>query len=166
LSGGRLAHAYAHAHGRKVAEVMTKTVITVAEDAALAEAVELMIRRRVKRLPVVRGGSVVGVLSRFDLLKKLYLVLPHEAEQRSDEDIRAAIQQEIDSHGWAPRASIRVRAKDGEVTFEGAVTDQRLRIGLKVIAENTPGVKAVHDRLAWIEPNSGMLIPADDEVRR
>ena len=71
LSGGRLAHSYAHAHGRKVSEVMTRDVITVAEDADLSEAVDLMIRRRVKRLPVVRGGAVVGVVSRSDLLKRL-----------------------------------------------------------------------------------------------
>jgi CBS domain-containing protein len=165
LSGGRLAHAYAHSHGRKVSEVMSKDVVTIAEDADLSEAVELMIRRRVKRLPVVRGGAVVGVVSRSDLLRKLYLALPRDAAPKSDAEICAAIQGEIDSQEWAPRASIRVSAKDGEVTFEGAVTDERLREGLRVIAENTPGVKAVHDHLAWIEPHSGVLIPAADDTK-
>ncbi len=165
LSGGRLAHDYAHAHGRKVAEVMTKDVVSIAEDVDLAEAVELMIRRHINRLPVVRGGSVVGVLSRSDLLKKLYLALPRDAAPKSDAEICAAIQAEINSQEWAPRASIRVAAKDGEVTLEGAVTDERLREGLRVIAENTPGVKAVHDRLAWIEPHSGLLIPAEDDTK-
>ncbi len=164
LSGGRLAHSYALAHGRRVSEVMTRDVVSIAEDAELSEAVELMIRRHVKRLPVVRGGSVVGVVSRSDLLKKLYLALPHEAAPKSDAEICAAIQAEIDSQGWAPRATIRVSAKNGEVTLDGAVTDERLREGLRVIAENTPGVKAVHDRLAWIEPNSGFLIQARDDA--
>ncbi len=166
LSGGRLAHSYAHSHGRKVAEVMSKDVVSIAEDADLSEAVDLMIRRRVKRLPVVRGGAVVGVVSRSDLLKKLYLALPRDAERKSDEEIRAAIAAEIDSQGWAPRASIRVWARDGEVTLDGTITDERLREGLRVIAENTPGVKAVHDRLAWIEPNSGFLIPAEDDTKQ
>jgi CBS domain-containing protein len=165
MSGGRLARAYSRAHGRKVSEIMTKRVISVAEEAGLAEAVDLMIRHRIKRLPVVRGGSVVGVLSRSDLLRRLYLLLPRDAAPRSDAEICAAIQAEINSHGWAPRASIRVVAKDGEITFEGAITDERLREGLRVIAENTPGVKAVHDRLAWIEPNSGALIPAGDDAK-
>jgi osmotically-inducible protein OsmY len=98
-------------------------------------------------------------------LKKLYLTLPRDSAPRSDAEICAAIQAEIDSQEWAPRASIRVAAKDGEVTLEGAVTDERLREGLRVIAENTPGVKTVHDRLAWIEPNSGLLIPADDDTK-
>ena len=75
LSGGRLAHAYAHEHGRTAAEVMTREVVTIDEDAPLSEAVDAMIRRRVKRLPVVRGGSVIGVVSRSDLLKRLYVEL-------------------------------------------------------------------------------------------
>lgn len=165
FSGGRLAHSYAHSHGRKVAEVMTTDVVSIAEDAELSDAVDLMIRRRIKRLPVVRGGAVVGVVSRSDLLKKLYLALPRNAAPKTDAEICAAIQAEIDSQEWTPRASIRVSANDGEVTLDGAITDERLREGLRVIAENTPGVKAVHDRLAWIEPNSGFLIPAEDETK-
>ena len=80
LSGGRLAHAYAHEHGRTAAEVMTREVVTIDEDAPLSEAVDLMIRRRVKRLPVVRGGSVIGVVSRSDLLKRLYVELRRDSE--------------------------------------------------------------------------------------
>ena len=114
---------------------------------------------------MVRGGSVVGVLSRSDLLRRLYLLLPRDAAPRSDAEICAAIQAEINSHGWAAARLDRVVAKDGEITFEGAITDERLREGLRVIAENTPGVKAVHDRLAWIEPNSGALIPAGDDAK-
>ena len=163
LSGGRLAHAYAHEHGRTAAEVMTREVVTIDEDAPLSEAVDVMIRRRVKRLPVVRGGSVIGVVSRSDLLKRLYVELRRDSEPCSDAEICAAIQKEIESRGWAPRASIRVSAKNGEVTLEGAIADERLREGLRVIAENVPGVKSVHDRLAWVEPNSGMLLSAEDE---
>jgi CBS domain-containing protein len=163
LSGGRLAHAYAHEHGRTAAEVMTREVVTIDEDAPLAEAVDTMIRRRVKRLPVVRGGSVIGVVSRSDLLKRLYVELRRDVEPRSDAEICAAIQAEIESRGWTPRASVRVSAKNGEVTLDGAIADERLREGLRVIAENIPGVKSVRNRLAWVEPNSGMLLSAEDE---
>lgn len=165
LSGGRLAHSYAHSHGRRVAEVMTKDVLSIADDADLSAAVDLMTRRRVKRLPVVREGAVVGVLSRSDLLKRLYAALPRDATPKSDAEIEAAIRAEIDAQGWAPRASVQIAVKNGEVTFEGAITDDRLRDGLRVIAENIAGVTAVHDRLAWIEPNSGFLIPAQEEPK-
>jgi osmotically-inducible protein OsmY len=50
------------------------------------------------------------------------------------------------------------------VTLEGAVTDDRLRDGLRVLAENIPGVTKVRDRISWIEPNSGYLVPPTDEA--
>ena len=71
LGGGRLAESYAHTHGRKVGEIMTTPVATVSEDAELGEAVDLMLHRRIKRLAVLRGEAVVGVIARSDLLKGL-----------------------------------------------------------------------------------------------
>jgi CBS domain-containing protein len=163
LSGGRLAEAYAHAHGRRVGEIMTPNVATIGEDADLSEAVDLMLKRRVKRLPVVRGDAVVGIVSRSDLLKGLLASLPKQDAQHSDADIKAAIQGELDKFGWTPRASVRVEVANGVVTFDGAITDERLRPGLKVIAENTPGVTAVHDHMFWIEPNSGLYLPSEGD---
>src|SRR6516165_2075294 len=64
FSGGRLADAYTRTHGRVVSEIMTSNVKTISEVADLREAVDLMLRANVKRLPVLRGGAVVGVISR------------------------------------------------------------------------------------------------------
>src|SRR6266704_1812224 len=64
---GRLAEEYAHAHGRKVGEVMTREVVTIAEDASLEEAVRLMERYHINRLPVVKSDTMVGILSRGNL---------------------------------------------------------------------------------------------------
>jgi CBS-domain-containing membrane protein len=166
LGSGRLAEAYAHEHGRKAGEVMTSNVETIAEDAELSEAVDRMIRHHIKRLPVLRGEAVVGVISRSDLLKGLLAAQPRASGSHPDAEIKAAIQAELDKLEWAPRASVRVEVANGVVTFAGSITDERLRDGLKVIAENTPGVTAVHDHIAWIEPNSGVVIPTDDEDAR
>jgi len=163
LGGGREAETYAHSHGRKVGEIMTANVVTIAEDADLSQAVDLMLKRNVKRLPVLRGDAVVGIISRSDLLKGLLASLPKAGAPHPDAEIKAAIQAELDKLGWAPRASVRVEVLNGAVTFDGAITDERMRSGLKVIAENTPGVTAVHDRMAWIEPNSGYYLPSEEE---
>src|SRR5271167_4727092 len=163
LGSGRLAEAYAHEHGRKVGEVMTRNVETIAEDAELSQAVDQMIHRRIKRLPVLRGEAVVGVISRSDLLKGLLAAAPGVNAPHPDAEIKAAIQAELDKLGWAPRASVRVEVANGVVTFDGAITDERVRSGLKVIAENTPGVAAVHDHMCWIEPNSGFYVPSEEE---
>jgi CBS domain-containing protein len=164
IGSGRLADAYAHEHGAKAGEVMTRDVETITEDAELSEAVDRMIRRRIKRLPVLRGETLVGVVSRSDLLKAL-LVAPPSAKntERSDAEIKAAILAELDKLEWAPRASVGVEVQNGVVTFTGSIIDERLRGALKVIAENTPGCVAVHDHMAWIEPNSGVVIPSEGD---
>ena len=166
LSGGRLAEAYARSHGRKVGEIMTTKVVTISEDADLGEAVDLMLKRNVKRLPVLRRDALVGVVSRSDLLKGLLAAMPKSEGAHPDAEIKAAIQAELDKLGWAPRASVRVEVAQGVVTFDGAITDERLRAGLKVIAENTAGVKEVHDHMCWIEPNSGFYLPSEEEEKR
>jgi CBS domain-containing protein len=163
LSGGRLAESYTHTHGRKIGEIMTSKVVTVSEDADLSEAVDLMMHRRIKRLPVLRDEAVVGVISRSDLIKGLFASVPKAKAGHPDAEIKASIQAELDKLGWAPRASIRVEVANGAVTYEGAVIDERLRSGLKVIAENTPGVTEVHDHMCWIEPNSGIYLPSEQE---
>jgi CBS domain-containing protein len=167
LGSGRLAETYAHEHGRKVGEVMTRDVETIEEGAELSVAVDRMIRRRIKRLPVLRGESVVGVISRSDLLKGLLTATPRAKGPHPDAEIKGAVQAELDKLDWAPRASVRVEVQNAVVTFSGAITDERLRDGLKVIAENTPGCVGVRDHMAWIEPNSGFFMPSpEDEERR
>lgn len=161
LSGGRLVEAYAHEPVRKVGEVMTRDVETIEESAELSEAVDKMMRRRIKRLAVLRGEKAVGVISRSDLLKGLLAATARAKGSHPDAEIKAAILAELDKLDWVPRASVRVEVADGVVTFNGAVTDEQLRDALKVIAENTPGCAAVHDHMAWIEPNSGVVIPSE-----
>jgi CBS domain-containing protein len=163
LGSGRLAEAYAHEHGGKAGEVMTRNVETITEDAEISEAVDRMIRRRIKRLPVLRGDTVVGVVSRSDLLKGLLAATPSTNAPHSDPEIKAAIQAELDKLEWAPCASVRVEVQNGVVTFGGSIIDQRLREGLKVIAENIPGCVAVRDHMAWIEPNAGLVIPSEGD---
>src|SRR5262249_29328484 len=71
LGPGRLAEEYSRASGRRVSEVMTLDVHTVTEEAPLEEVVHLMERHRIKRLPVVRGDKVVGIVTRKNLMRAL-----------------------------------------------------------------------------------------------
>ena len=158
LSGGKLAESYARSHGRRVSEIMTADVLTIGEDAELSEGIDCMLNNKVRRLPVLRGDKVVGVVSRSDLLKALLAALPKVARTQSDDAIKVAIKAELDKRGWAPRATVGVDVANGVVTYTGSLTDERLRDGLKVIAENTDGVREVRDQMSWIEPNSGLYM--------
>ena len=86
---------------------------------------------------------------------------PKDAAPATDADIQAAVETEIASQSWTPVATLRVAVDHGIVTLEGAISDDSLRDGLKVLVENVSGVKSVRDRLAFIEPNSGYYVPSE-----
>jgi CBS domain-containing protein len=161
---GTLAEDYIHAHGRKVDEVMTSDPVTISEDTPLEEVVRLMERRRVKRLPVVRGNSVVGIVSRANLMHALASVgRVAPAGAKGDTVIRDQILAELDKQPWAPVALIDVVVRDGVVELWGTITEAKQGKALKVCAENIAGVKQVVSYLTWIEPMSGMVLSSPDE---
>ena len=162
---GRLAQDYARSHARKVGEVMTPDPVTVDEDAALDEIVRLMEKRQIKRIPVVRGTNIVGIVSRANLLHALASVA-REAKpaEQSDEAIRALLLAELAKQPWAPVALINPVVRNGVVEMWGTITDERERPALMIAAENVPGVKAVHDHLAWVDATSGMVFGPPEEA--
>jgi CBS domain-containing protein len=156
MGPGRLAGEYIRAHGRKVEEIMTRHVVSVTEDTPLEEVVELMERRRIKRVPVFAGDALVGIVSRADLLRALALALEEQpAGTRSDDEIREQILAELAKAAWVPRDGLEIRVKDGVVELDGVILDEKERAALRVVAENAAGVSAVEDRLVWIDPVSG-----------
>jgi CBS domain-containing protein len=157
-SPDRLADDYVHAHGRKVSEVMTRDVATVAEGVSLEEIVHLMETKRIKRVPVLREGKVVGIVSRANVLHALAsLARPLPSTSPDDATIRDRVLVELDARAWAPRHLIDVTAKDGVVDLWGVVLADNQRKAAVVAAENVPGVRSVRSHLAWVEPMSGMV---------
>lgn len=168
LGPGRGAADYTAAHARKVDEVMTDQVVSIAPDTTLERAAELMERHKIKRLPVVANGKLVGIVSRADFLRALIDRAEKEAATpTSDEEIRARIEAEINRQPWTPRAAIRIAVTNGTVELAGSITDERERAALRVLCENVAGVKGIVDHLAWVDPLSGMAIePPDDGKNR
>jgi len=165
IGPGRLATEYVQASGRKVQDIMTPSPYTVSADTPLEEVVGLMEKHRVKRLPVVESGKLVGIVSRANLLHAL-ASLAHETKPQTadDEAIRERLLAECAKQPWAPQINVVVH--DGVVSLWGVITDERERQAFKVAAENVPGVKAVHDHLAWVEPTSGMVLLSDEDEQR
>lgn len=166
LGPGRLAHDYVDAHARKVGDVMTQEIVSISPREPLEGVVTLMEKRRIKRLPVVAKGRLVGIVSRADLVRALLHGLTQAKTSKhpaSDAEIRAAILAIVDKEPWGPRLSVDVTVKKGVAHLHGTVTDDRERTALKVAAGTVPGVKEVRDHLAWVEPNSGLVVGAEDE---
>ena len=155
---GRLADEYTHTHGRKVEEVMTPDPVTVAEDTSLEEVVRMMEKRRIKRLPVVSGQKLVGIVSRANLVRALATVARDaKPDAPSDEIIRERFMAEIGKQSWAPAPAIEIHVRNGSVELWGTFADDRVRSALIVAAENVPGVKNVRDNLVWVDPMSAMV---------
>jgi CBS domain-containing protein len=162
LGPGRLAAEYVQSSGRKVGEIMTPEPKTITPETPLDEAVSLMERHPVKRLPVVVDGKLVGIVSRANLLHALATVAREvKAPAGDDATIRERILAECAKQRWAPHVNVIVR--DGVVGLWGVITDERERQAFIVAAENVPGVKAVHDHLTWVEPTSGMVFLSDED---
>lgn len=166
VSPGKIADEYVHTHGRKVDEVMSADVVTTRKDASLDEVVETMSRHRVKRLPVVENGKVVGIVARSDLLRALAHAQPTgDPVVTSDERIRTDIEAELAKQSWSGHGSIHVNVKDSAVVLSGVVLDDRERQAARVAAENIAGVKSVSDEIVWVEPMSGIVISPTDLQR-
>jgi CBS-domain-containing membrane protein len=164
MGPGRLSEEYAHSSGRKVHEVMNTDVRTISEDTPLSEIVQTMEQHRIKRLPVVKDSKLVGIVARSNLLHALASVAREvRPVAGSDETIRQAMTAELQKQTWVPINLINVIVRNGVVHLWGTILDERQRKGIRVIAENTPGVKAVEDHLVWVEPMSGMVMLAPEE---
>ncbi len=162
---GRLAAEYVHSAGRTVEEVMTPDPATVGEGDSLETVVELMERRHVKRLPVLRNGRIVGIVSRANLMDALIEHARYTHGPAPDDGtIRDRILAAFAEVNWPPKINVAVH--NGIAELSGIITDERERKGLIVAAENVAGVKGVHDHLVWVEPMSGIAIPsAEDQAK-
>lgn len=58
----------ADAEKTKVEDIMTKDVVTIDMDKGVEEAAELMVGKKLKRLPVVNGSKLVGIITSTDLI--------------------------------------------------------------------------------------------------
>ena len=155
IGPNRLARANMSAHAdAKVHEVMTTPVQRISEDTSLTDVVRIMESKQVKRLPVMREGRVVGIVSRANLLRALASIprddeaTPHIYQHINSVPPDCRTQDELGSV-----ALIDVIVRNGVVSLWGTLTEERQRQGIRVAAENTPGVKRVEDHVVWIEPD-------------
>lgn len=156
LGPERLAESHVCTHGRTVGEIMRRELVSIAPSASLAEAVALMEARAVKRLLVLEDGLLVGILCRADLLRALEQLLSRDvavagAEASGDVAIRRRVLGQLEHQRWAPAAMLDVRVSHGTVEIRGLIFEEGQREALRVLAQSTPGVRAVIDKLVKIE---------------
>ncbi len=142
---GEQAERYARTHGATARDVMTEDVVTVTPDTTAAHIAHLLETRHIRRVLVLQDGQLRGLVSRADLLRALVAPPPTEADL-SDDRIRLAVLAAMKKQPWADTFYTLVEVKDGVVEFHGFMRTEAVKRGLRVLAENVPGVKGVVDR--------------------
>lgn len=127
---------------------MTTHVVTVAPDDPAAAVAEILETRHIKRVPVIDGGKVVGIVSRANLLQALATVAPAQTApaQTDDAAIHDAITAEIEKIAGLPSPIMNnVTVSNGIVHLWGYVGSENERRALRIAAERVRGVKEVRD---------------------
>ncbi|MDP6564156.1 MAG: CBS domain-containing protein [Alphaproteobacteria bacterium] len=150
------AQAFVKSHGRIVADIMTKQLVSVDEDTSVAEVARLLEKNHIKRMPVMRGDSMVGIVSRANVLQAL---ASHRddgpaAPTAGDRGIRSAVLAALQSQQWVSHGAINVLVTDGVVEIWGWVETEAERRAMLVAAEEIAGVQKVIDHLAEMPPGT------------
>ncbi len=154
-----LARDYVKSHGRTVNEIMTRDVVSVTETTELADLAMLLETHRIKRVPVLRDGRVVGIVSRANLVRALAATPDRTATSAAGEDpaIRAKLLAELKGKAWAKVFPEDIIVTDRVVHF-WLTADQpdETRQAITVAARNIAGVRGVEAHIAPAAPPPSM----------
>ena len=144
-----LAGKYIKTHGDRVEDVMTRDVVSVSDTTPLADIAILLETNRIKRVPVLRDGRLVGIVSRANLVRALAMTIDDtpDAAEASDRRIRERLLAELRGQRWAEVAPGNVTVNDGVVHLWSSYLSDREKRALIVAAESIPGVRRVEDHM-------------------
>lgn len=151
-----LARQYRKTHGLRAEDVMSRPVVTVGENADLSEIASTLEKQRVKRLPVVREGKLVGIISRADLVRALGQSQPDIARPiGSDDELEKVLLDKIRTQDWLDGTYLNLAVRNGVVELHGFIGSAEQRRALRVLIDELDGVHKVEDRLVVGMPGVG-----------
>jgi predicted transcriptional regulator len=144
---------------------MTPDPLIVEEDTRLEELVHLMEKNGIKRLPVMSGETLKGIVTRSNLLQAVASMAHEIPDPTADDDhIRDRIIRTVNKTDWRP-IGFEVNVRNGIVHLHGIITTDEARQATIVAAENTAGVKKVHDHLCFVDTWSGFYVESPEDMK-
>ncbi len=137
---------YIKTHGLRAQDIMSRNVISVAEDTSLADIAQTLEKHHIKRVTVMRDGRLVGIVSRANLLRGLVAAGATSAVSESDRDVKAAIEKSA-AEAELGIEHVSVVVADGVATLWGMVSTDAERRALGLAAERTAGVTRVENNI-------------------
>ena len=147
---------YIKSHSRKVADVMTRDIISATPDTSLGDIAAMLERNRIKRVPILEAGKLVGIVTRANILQALASATKKLPSLASGDDVelRRKVVARLGAEPWRP-TMLTVTVQDGTVDLWGLVHSPEEKKAARIAAELTPGVRAVVDNIIVQPPGSG-----------
>lgn len=165
LGPARSADDFVRERGRRIEDVMTRDLVTADEETPLDEIVGLMEKNGIKRLPVLRDNKLVGIITRSNLLRAVASMAREIPDPTADDDhIRDRLTRALAATDWGP-LGLQVAVRNGVVHLHGLIVNERSRRASIVAAENTAGVKEVHDHLCFVDTWSGFYMESPEDMK-
>ena len=147
-----LANEFARSHASRVKDVMAKNVITARASTSLRGIAAILERYRIKRVPIVAKGKVIGIVSRANLIQALAsLRKDTEPTTATDSLIRKNVMRRFKAERWSKHAPLNVIVQDGTVKLWGVVGSEAERQAARVAAELARGVRAVENNIVVLQ---------------
>jgi len=144
-----LARDYAKAHGLKAQDVMSRYVISVRDDAELRDVADILDSHRIKRVPVLQAGRLVGIITRSDLVRALRRVQSSKPVKNIDDAIlHKTLHERIRAQPWTNESCLSITVHDGVVELWGFVDTVDQHSALRALVEETEGVRRVEDKIS------------------
>src|SRR6516225_2588230 len=141
-----LAKRFLKSHGRKVRDVMTTNVVTAKPTTPLRDIATVLEKNRIKRLPIVVKGQVVGIVSRANIIQALAGLHEGPAQtMTSDATIRKKVMKQIKAEKWSKGSLMNVTVQSSRVHLWGVVDSEAEKEAARLAAELAEGVKKVEN---------------------
>lgn len=143
-------------HGRTAADIMPPDIVSVTEHAPTTTIARLLEEHHIKRVPVLRDGELIGIVSRGNLLQALagHRNDGSEAVSTTDRTVRHDVLAALQGKGWASHGSTNVIVSDGVVELWGWVETEAERKAMLVAAKEIAGVQGMIDHLGAVPPGT------------
>lgn len=138
---------YVRSHAKLAKDIMTRDLITVDEETPITKIAMIFETRGVKRVPVLREGQLIGIVSRANLVQALAVRSQSAVAPRaeSDDAIRGRLLAELEHRSWWRSFTSNLIVTDGVVHYWGLCGSDDERMAARIAAENIPGVRRVED---------------------
>lgn len=138
---------YLKSHGQLARHVMTSPAITMSEDTPLGEIARILEEKRIKRVPIVNEGRLVGIVSRSNLLQGLASTQTRQPSAHSDAEIRDSILKLLTREVGLRVELVNVTVSEGVAHLWGLVATDTVREAAQVATQGLDGVTAVENHL-------------------